>query len=170
MTSQKYFYKRQDFIQFRLAIKRFAMTIACTLVVLIFMVVLPAFALDWDDNEWASCPSTVEGTWLSENPDSINSKTLNIQKNRVSITRNMGGEVSFTGNIFLEKGNFIEMVLQSTTKEKEIYLKLRPHMVQTYSYPENSAHCMIKVFQFNSQAHAKFDKYSSWEIYQLKRN
>ena len=170
MTSQKSFYKRQDFIQFRLAIGRFAMTIACTFVVLIFTVVLPAFALDWDDNEWASCPSTVEGTWLSENPDSINSKTLNIQKNRVCITRNMDGEVSFTGNIFLEKGNFIEMVLQSTTKEKEIYLKLRPHIVQTYSYPENSAHCMIKVFQFNSQAHAKFDKYSSWEIYQLKRN
>ena len=170
MTSQKYFYKRQDFIQFRLPIGRFAMTIACTLVVLIFTVVLPAFALDWDDNEWASCPSTVEGTWLSENPDSINSKTLNIQKNRVSITRNMDGEVSFTGNIFLEKGNFIEMVLQSTTKVKEIYLKIRPHIVQTYSYPEKSAHCMIKVFQFNSQAHAKFDKYSSWEIYQLKRN
>ena len=146
------------------------MTIACTLVFLIFTFVLPAFSLDWDDNEWASCPSTVEGTWLSENPDSINSKTLNIQKNRVSITRNMDGEVSFTGNIFLEKGNFIEMVLQSTTKEKEIYLKLRPHIVQTYSDPENRAHCRIKVFQFNSQAHAKFDKYSSWEIYQLKRN
>ena len=170
MTSQKYFYKRQDFIQFPLAIGRFAMTITSTLVVLIFTVVLPAFALDWDDNEWASCPSTVEGTWLSENPDSINSKTLNIQKNRVSITRNMDGEVSFTGNIFLEKGNFIEMVLQSTTKEKEIHLKLRPHIVQTYSYPENRANCRIKVFQFNSQAHAKFDKYSSWEIYQLKRN
>ena len=146
------------------------MTIACTLVVLIFTVVLPAFALDWDDNEWASCPSTFEGTWLSDNPDSINSKTLNIQKNRVSITQNMDGEVSFTGVTFLEKGNFIEMVLQSTTKEKEIHLKLRPHIVQTYSVPENRVHCRIKVFQFNSQAHAKFDKYSSWEIYQLKRN
>jgi hypothetical protein len=170
MTSQKYFYKRLDFIQLHLAIGRLTMTIVCTLVVLIFTVVLPAFALDWGDNEWASCPSTVEGTWLSDNPDSINSKTLNIQKNRVSITQNMDGEVSFTGNTFLEKGNFIEMVLQSTTKEKEIHLKLRPHIVQTYSDPENRAHCRIKVFQFNSQAHAKFDKYSSWEIYQLKRN
>ena len=170
MTSQKKFYKRQGFIQFGLVMGRLAMTIACTLVVLIFTVVLPAFALNWDDNEWASCPSTVEGTWLSDNPDSINSKTLSIQKNRVSITRNMDGEVSFTGNTFLEKGNFIEMVLQSTTKENEIYLKLRPHIVQTYSYPGKSAHCMIKVFQFNSQAHAKFDKYSSWDIYQLKRN
>ena len=170
MTSKKIFYKRQGFNQPHLAIERLAMTIVCTLVVLIFTVVLPAFALDWDDNEWASCPSKIEGTWVSDNLDSINSKTLNIQKNRVSITQNMDGEVSFTGNIFLEKGNFIEMVLQSTTKEKEIYLKLRPHIVQTYSYPENSAHCMIKVFQFNSQAHAKFDKYLSWEIYQLKRN
>ena len=146
------------------------MTIACTLIVLIFIVILPAFALDWDDNEWASCPSTVEGTWLSDNPDSINSKTLNIQKNRVSITQNMDGEVSFTGDTFLEKGNFIEMILQSTTKEKKIHLKIRPHIVQTYSDPENKAHCRIKVFQFNSQAHVKFNKYSSWDIYQLKRN
>jgi hypothetical protein len=170
MTPQKHFYKKQDFIQLHLAIGRLAMTIVCTLVVLIFTSVLPTFALDWDDNEWASCPSTVEGTWISDNPDSINSKTLNIKKNRVSITQNMDGEVSFTGNTFLEKGNFIEMVLQSTTKEKEIHLKLRPHIVQTYSDPENRAHCRIKVFQFNSQSHAKFDKYSSWEIYQLKRN
>ena len=170
MTSQKYFYKRQDFIQFCLVIGRLAMTIACTLIVLIFIVILPAFALDWDDNEWASCPSTVEGTWLSENPDSINSKTLNIQKNRVSITQNMDGKVSFTGDTFLEKGNFIEMVLKSTTKEKEIHLKIRPHIVQTYSDPETRAHCRIKVFQFNSRAHAKINKYSSWDIYQLKRN
>ena len=35
---------------------------------------------------------------------------------------------------------------------------------------ENKAHCRIKVFQFNSQAHVKFNKYSSWDIYQLKRN
>jgi hypothetical protein len=170
MTLQKYFYKRQGFIQLHLAIGRVAMTIVCTLVVLIFTVVLPAFALDWGDIEWTSCPSTVEGTWLSDNSDSINSKTLNIQKNRVSITQNMDGEVSFTGNSFLEKENFIEMVLQSTTKEKEIYLKLRPHIVQTYSDTKNRAQCRIKVFQFNSQAHAKFDKYSSWEIYKFKRN
>jgi hypothetical protein len=170
MTSQKYFYKRQGFIQLYLAIGRLAITIVCTLVVLIFTIVLPAFALDWDDNEWANCPSTVEGIWISDNPDSINSKTLNIQKNRVSITQNMDGKVSFTGNIFLEKGNFIEMVLQSTTKEKEIHLKLRPHIVQTYSDSEHGAHCKVKVFQFNSQAHAKFDKYSRWDIYQLKRN
>ena len=124
MTSQKYLSKRQDFIHFHLTIGRLAMTIACTLVVLIFTVVLPAFALDWDDNEWANCPSTLEGIWLSENPDSINSKILNIQKNRVSIIQNMDGEVSFTGNTFLEKRNFIEMVLKSTTKEKEIHLKM----------------------------------------------
>jgi hypothetical protein len=170
VTSQKYLYNRQDLIQFRLAIGQLAMTITCTLVVLIFTIVLPAFALDWDDKEWARCPSTLEGSWFSDNPDSINSKTLYIQKNKVSITQNMDGEVTFTGNTFLEKESFIEMVLQSTTKEKEIYLKIRPHIVQTYSDLEKTAHCRVKVFQFNSQAHAKFDKYSSWDIYQLKRN
>lgn len=170
MTSQKYFYKGRDFIQLRRVIGRLAMTIACTLVFLLFAVILSAFALDWNDNEWASCPRTVEGIWISDNPDFINSKTLSIQKNSISITQNKDGVVSFTGNTFVEKGKFIEMVLQSITKEKEIHLKLRPHRVQTNSDPENRTHCRIKVFQFNSQAHAKFDKYSSWDIYQLKRN
>jgi hypothetical protein len=126
--------------------------------------------LDWNDDEWASCPRTVEGIWISDNSDAMNSKTLNIQKNRVRITQNTGGEVSFTGDSFVEKGKFIEMVLQFTAKEKEIHLKLRPHRVQTNSDPENRTHCRIKVFQFNSQAHSKFDKYSSWDIYQLKRD
>jgi len=170
MISQKYFYKGRDLLQLRRTIGRLAMTIACTLVFLFFAVIRPALALEWSDKEWANCPHTVEGIWVSDNPDPVNNKTLTIQKNRVTITQNKDGEVSFIGNKFEEKGKYLEMVLQSTLKEKEIYIKLRPHMVQTKSYPENRTDCRIKVFQFNSQAHSKFDKYSSWDIYQLKHN
>ena len=144
------------------------MTIACTLMLLLFTVNLPAFALDWNDREWEDCPRTVEGVWISDNPDPVNSKTLVIQKNKVSITKD--GVVSFKGNYITEKGKFVEMVLQSTAKDKKIHLKVRPHMVQTNSDPDYRTGCRIKVFQFNSQAHAKFDKYSSWDIYQLKHN
>ena len=168
MTSQRYFYKGRDFIQHRRTMGRLALTIACTLIFLLVAVNFPAFALDWNDKEWAGCPRTVEGIWISDNSDSMKSKTLNIQENKVSITKD--GAVSFTGSTFAENGKFVEMVLESLTKEKEIFLKLRPHMVQTNSDPENRTDCRIKVFQFNSQAHAKFDKYSSWDIYQLKRN
>lgn len=168
MTSQKYFYKGRDLIQLRRMMGRLVMTLACTLVFLFFVVIRPTFALDWNDKEWASCPRTVEGIWISDNP--MNSKTLSIQENRIGLTLSRDGKVSFTGNSFAKKGKFVEMVLESITKEKEIHLKIRPHMVQTSSDPENRTHCRIKVFQFNSQAHAKFDKYSSWDIYQLKHN
>ena len=104
MTSQKYFYKCRDFIQLRKTIGRLTLTITCTLVFLLFVVILPTFALDWNYDEWASCPRTVEGIWISDNSDAMNSKTLNIQKNRVRITQNTGGEVSFTGDSFVEKG------------------------------------------------------------------
>ncbi len=170
MTSQKYFYKGRDFIQLRRVIGRLAMTITCTLVFLLFAVILPAFALDWNDKEWAGCPNMVEGVWISDEPDPMNSKTLNIQKNRISLTLSRGAKVSFIGNTFTKNGKFIEMVLEFITREKDIYIKLRPHMVQTISDPENRTVCRIKAFQFNSKVHAKFDKYSSWDIYQLKRN
>ena len=146
------------------------MTIFFICAFLLFAVNLPAFALDWNDKEWANCPPKVEGIWISDNPDSMKSKTLNIQKKRIGLTLSRDGQVSFTGNAFADKGKFVEMVLESTKKKKEIFLKLRPHMVKTSLDPESRTDCLIKVFQFNSQAHAKFDKYSSWDIYQLKRN
>lgn len=170
MTSQRYFYKGRDFIQHRRTMGRFALTIVCTLIFLLVAVNFPAFALDWNDKEWAGCPRTVEGIWISDNSDSMKSKTLNIQKKIISLTQSRDGKVSFTGNNFTENGKFVEMVLESITKEKEIFLKLRPHIVQTNSDFENRTDCRIKVFQYNSQAHAKFDKYSSWDIYQLKHN
>jgi len=170
MTTQKYFYKGRDFFKLRKTIGRLVITLALAIALLLFAVILPAFALDWNDNEWAYCPRAVEGTWVSDNPNALNSKTLSIQKNKISMINNDNGEVSFTGNTFAKKGKFIEIVLQSNTKDKEIYLKLRPHLIQTNSDPESKTYCRIKVFQFSSLAHAKFDKYSSWDIYQLKRN
>jgi hypothetical protein len=170
MTTQKYFYKGRDFLELRKITGRLAIAFALTIGLLLFAVILPAFALDWNDNEWANCPRAVEGTWISENPNSLKSKMLSIQENKISMINYYDGEVSFTGNTFAKKGKFIEAVLQSTAKDKEIHLKLRPHLVQTNSGPENKTYCSIKVFKFNSQAHAKLDKYSSWDIYQLNRN
>ncbi len=170
MTTQKYFYKGREFLELRKVIGRLVITFALAMAFLLFAVILPAFALDWNDNEWANCPRAVEGAWISDNPNALNSKTLSIQENKISMIKNHSGEVFFTGNTFAKKGKFLEMVLQSTTTDKEIHLKLRPHLVQTNSDPENKTYCRIKVFQFDSQAHAKFDKYSSWDIYQLKSN
>jgi hypothetical protein len=169
MTHQKYF-KFQYFFQLLITIGRPAITISCALMFIFFAVINSAFALDWNDKEWVDCTSKVNGVWVSDEQDSINRKTLNIEENRVRLTQGKDSEVSFNGLTFEEKGNFLEMVLHSTTKDKEIHLKLRPHMVQTTVDPENITDCSIKVFQFNSQTHAKFDKYSSWSIYQLKHN
>ena len=151
---------------------------ACMFMLILFAYINFASALNWQDKEWkeANCPNTAMGTWISENPNFPNGKILNIQKNKISIIGSHNTEEKFIyKKSSIQVGDkFIEMVLQPMEQEKNLYLKIRPHLITSTSGQENkilnSYNCLIKVFQFNSQKHAKFDKYSSWDIYQLKTN
>jgi len=151
---------------------------ACIFFLILFAYINFASALNWKDKEWveASCPNTAIGTWKSENPNFPNGKILNIQKNKVSIigNHNSGEKYIHKKGSIQVGGKFIEMVLQPLENEKNIFLKIRPHLITSKSGHENNKpityNCMNKVFKFDSQKHAKFDKYSSWDIYQLKND
>ncbi len=178
MKRYKYYFKGTDLVKIRKIVGRMTMIGACIFLLILFAYINFASALSWQDKEWkdANCPNTGIGTWISENPNSPNGKILNIQKNKISIIGNHDSE----DKIFYKKssiqvgGKFIEMVLSPMKQEKNIYLKMRPHLITSRSGQGNNKlstyNCLIKVFQFNSQKHAKFDKYSSWDIYQLKNN
>ena len=151
---------------------------ACIFILILFAYINFASALNWQDKEWmeASCPNTAIGTWKSENPNFPNGKILNIQKNKISIIGNHNSEEKFIHKKSSVQvgGKFIEMVIQPMEQDKNIYLKIRPHLITSTRDQGNKKpityNCMIKVFQFNSQKHAKFDKYSSCDIYQLKND
>jgi hypothetical protein len=178
MKSQKYFYKGRDFINIRKIAGRMTVIGACIFILILFAYINFASALNWQDKEWmeASCPNTAIGTWKSENPNFPNGKILNIQKNKISIIGNHNSEEKFIHKKSSVQvgGKFIEMVIQPMEQDKNIYLKIRPHLITSTRDQGNKKpityNCMIKVFQFNSQKHAKFDKYSSWDIYQLKND
>ena len=64
------------------------------------------------------------------------------------------------------KSPYIEMKIKSSNKKEEIILKIRPHLVQ--NNPENGGSafsCLIKVFSYRNDKHAKLEKYSRWNIY-----
>ena len=62
------------------------------------------------------------------------------------------------------------MKIKSIDKEEELVLKIRPHLVHINSKDKkNSSSCLIKVFSYKNEKHAKLDKYAGWNIYRLKK-
>ena len=74
----------------------------------------------------------------------------------------------------LKNGSYVGVKLQPVTKDKTTFLKIRPHLIRskhaTKKMNKTIQNCFIKVFKFESQKNAKYDKYLDWEIYKFKNN
>jgi len=135
------------------------------------------YALGWEDKKWveAGCPSNVFGTWISGDSEVISEKLLTIYQDRIRFLDNHAFEkkYSFKRKDMVEGKQFVEIKLQPVSKEKSIYLKIRPHLVLSGSdikkKNKNTQNCFVKVFKFDSQKNSKYDKYLNWEIYKLKK-
>ncbi len=135
-------------------------------------------ALGWNDKEWveAGCPSNIFGAWISRGAE-INSKNLlNIYQDKIIFinNHNLEKKYSFNPENILKNSSYLGVKLQPVTKDKTVYLKIRPHLVRskhtTQQMNKTIQNCFIKVFKFESQKNAKYDKYLDWEIYKLKNN
>ena len=134
-------------------------------------------ALGWDDKEWveAGCPSNIFGTWVSSGFEINSEKLLNIYQEKIVFLGNHGLEEKYSYNQknILRNGTYVGLNLQPVSKEKSIYLKLRPHLVQSENKAihmnEITQNCFVKVFKFESQKNAMYDKYLNWEIYKFKK-
>ena len=160
--------------------------VGCFTLLMIF-IVTPAFSLDWNDEEWAQagCPKAVTGTWL---PQDTRSKwgVLTIREGARIYVQNQYGEeklpthewvrqYSFGDSTLATDQRFVKLALHPV-KEGEYQgytVKIRPHLVGLpagqLATNSSSADCLIKIFKFKSQEEAKFDKYSEWAIYRLKK-
>ncbi len=91
------------------------------------------YALGWEDKKWveAGCPSNVFGTWISGDSEVISEKLLTIYQDRIRFLDNHAFEkkYSFKRKDMVEGKQFVEIKLQPVSKEKSIYLKIRPHLV-----------------------------------------
>ena len=159
-------------------ISRRGIGVACFWALFFLVCVNPVLALGWSDREWieAGCPSSILGTWTSDHANNRGKKILNIATNKIGVTGNQNVEEFFFDKENIVSGSrFVEINLQPVSKDKKknIYLKIRPHLINLKNDPRNinpdAYHCLIKVFQFDSKNKAKFDKYSGWDIYKLKK-
>ena len=152
---------------------RMIITIGTSVVLILSAYINTVSAMNWEDKEWveAGCPIAIRGTWSSGSPNEKIKKSLNIQTDKISITHAQNNKelFSFSGKTLKKRGRYAEMALQSRNIEinKDTYFKIRPLMAPE-SRKSGAYTCFIKVFQFNSEKNMKFDKYSSWDIYQLK--
>ena len=146
---------------------------------LIIIFVNPVLALDWSDDDWVQggCPPDIFGTWVSNDVDQENIKTLKINHNRIRISNSLSLDehYSFDKNDLVLGKKFIEINLTSglNHNENSFYLKIRPHLIvlannfDLMNSPTTS--CFIKVFKFKSKENSKFGRYFDWEIYKLKK-
>ena len=175
MKSKEYFIKSKNILKIFIG-SRFGILIVTPLyIIALFLFTSSAYALNWNDKEWkdAGCPQSAIGLWRSDGPDN-NKKDMRIEKGKVAIiTNNKSEEIYLYEQTFVKDGSkFIELVLDPVAHKKQIYLKIRPHLISPIrkgqgGVNKSSYNCLIKVFQYSSPKKTKFDKYSSWEIYQL---
>ena len=179
MNPASYIFQEINTIKKNSSISGWKVGAACFWTLFFLICVNSVLALDWSDRKWveAGCPPSVFGTWISDKTNNKNEKVLNIAMNRIKVTgnRNIEEEFSFNKRNIVSGKRFVEIKLQPISKDVKMstYLKIRPHLINLENDSKNmnpdTYHCLIKVFQFDSINKAKFDKYSSWEIYKLKK-
>lgn len=143
---------------------------------ILFSLASNVYALSWNDKQWggAGCPSSGIGKWKSGGSNIDSDKIMLIEKNRVSIITNNNSEKQFLykKTSLHAKGKFIELFRELTDGEKQMYIKIRPHLISPIEGArdanKSSFDCLIKVFQYSSPKDAKLDKYLKWDIYKLK--
>ena len=100
---------------------------------------------------------------------------VNIYQDKIVFLSNHDLEEKYSYNQknILRNSTYVGVNLLPVSKEQSIYLKLRPHLVQsenkTMHMNKITQNCFVKVFKFESQKNAKYDKYLNWEIYKLKK-
>lgn len=173
MTSQNYYFKGRDLIKLRGFLFNLVFTLALSIVCLLAIFVSPGFTLDWKDKEWKQpgCPETVFGIWIADNPETSSYKNLSISDQGVIYTfpDNQARKYEIARNSLSEGKRYVGMKLIPLNKEhwKEIYLKIRPHLVQAGQNKNDppSSSCLIKVFEFKTNRHARMNRYSGWNIF-----
>ena len=174
MYRKKYFFKGRDLIKVRNFVFNVLITLIFSLVGILSFFVSPGFSLSWQDEEWLKpgCPKTALGNWTANNPANTKLQSLSINNNQVIYTSQSGEGQQFKiikSNSDL-KNPYLEMKVQSFNKEDKFVLKIRPHLVQTNDKEQKKDfNCLIKVFRYKNEKHAKAEKYSGWNIYRLSK-
>ena len=142
------------------------------LVGLLSFFITPSYSLGWQDKEWLKpgCPKTLSGIWTVDNPSNTNLKLLSINnKDFIYFSKNdQKDKFEIIKSSFVLENRYIKLKLKPLNKEKELVIKIRPHLVHmSLKGQKKDSNCLIKIFTFKNEQNAKRDKYSEWNIFRL---
>ncbi|MFT4577682.1 MAG: hypothetical protein ACI9UO_000497 [Nitrospinales bacterium] len=166
MSKQKYFYKGRNHIL------NLFITLLFIFAGLLSFFISPSYSLGWNDEEWlqSGCPKTASGKWAADNPETTNLRFISINNSEVSyISQNDETyKIGISKSSFVSKNKYVKIKLKPLNNQKEAVLKIRPHLIQMdFQKETNSPSCLIKVFTYKNERHAKTDQYSGWNIFRL---
>jgi len=164
MYNKKYFSKRSNYFI------DLCLIILFTLTGLLFFFIYPSYSLSWNDDQWlqSGCPKTASGKWVIDRPGTTDLKFISISNNEVTYIFKRDKEQKFRieNSSIISKNKFIK--LKPVNSKKETVLKIRPHLLHmNYQKEKNHPNCLIKVFTYKNERHAKTDRYSGWNIFRL---
>jgi hypothetical protein len=164
MSNPKYFYKGRNHIL------DLVITLLITLTGLLSFFVSPSYSLGWNDEEWlqSGCPKTVAGEWAADNPETTDLRSLSINNSELTYT-SKSDEIHKFGiskSYFISKNQYVK--IKPVNSQNETVLKIRPHLINMgFQKETNNPSCLIKVFTYKNERHAKTDQYSGWNIFRL---
>jgi hypothetical protein len=164
MTKPKCFYKGRNHLL------DLVITLIFTLAGLLSFFVSTSYSLGWNDEEWlqSGCPKTVLGKWAADTPETTDLRFLSINNNEVTYTSKSDETYKFGVNesSFTSKNQYVK--IKPVNSQNETVLKIRPHLIHM-GFPKktNNPRCLIKVFTYKNERHAKTDRYSGWNIFRL---
>jgi hypothetical protein len=166
MYNKKYISKRCNYFI------DLCVTLLFTLAGLLFFFISPSYSLSWNDEEWlkSGCPKKASGKWVIDRPETTDLKFISINNKEVTYIFKRDKEQKFgIENLsIISKNKFIKLKLKPVNSQKETVLKIRPHLLQmNFQKKNNHPNCLIKLFTYKNEKHAKTERYSGWNIFRL---
>jgi hypothetical protein len=166
MSNQKYFSKRSNYFLDLFLIILF------TLTGLLFFCISPSYSLGWNDEEWlqSGCPKTASGKWIIDSPETTDLRFISINNNELKyiFKRDKAKKFGIENSSLISKNNYIKLKLKPINSQNLTVLKIRPHLLNmNFQKEKNYPNCLIKVFTYKNEKHAKTDRYSGWNIFRL---
>ena len=164
MSHSKYFSKSRNHILDLL------ITLLFTLAGLLSFFVSPSYSLGWNDEEWlqSGCPQTVSGEWAADNLETTDLRFLSINNSEVIFTSKSDETYKYeiSKSYFISNNQYVKV--KPVNSQNETVLKIRPHLIHIdFQNETNNPRCLIKVFTYKNERHAKTDRYSGWNIFRL---
>jgi hypothetical protein len=166
MYNKIFFYKRHNYF-LNLLINIFFIIVG-----FLFFFISPVYSLSWDDEEWlqSGCPKTASGKWVVDRPETKDLKFISINNNEVTYIFKKDKEQKFgiENSSLISKNKYIKLKLKPVNSQKDTVLKIRPHLLHmNFKKEKNQPNCLIKVFTYKNERHAKTERYSGWNIFRL---